>query len=395
MKKIKVLIIHNYYKISGGEDSVVENEAELLRQNGHEVILYTRHNNEINNKNIFNKINLFLGTFFSLKTFIDARKIIKKEKIDILHIHNTLPLISPSIYYCCIGTDAKIVQTLHNFRLLCPAATFTKNNKVCEACVEKNLLCSIKNKCYRNSLVETTVSALNLIIHRILGTYNRVDAFISLTEFNKKKFSKLISEQKIFVKPNFVSSQCESTGNREYFLFLGRLDELKGIMLLLNAWKGIKEDELWIVGGGPLEKNIIEFIKSNNIKNIKLLGYKDKKDVMQIISNAKALVVPSQWYEGFPMIIAESFSLGKPVISGNIGNLSEIIENEVNGLLFTYDSVNELRNCIYKINKNDKLLYELELGAKDCFNTKYNEKINYKILIDIYNKALRRTDENL
>lgn len=387
MKKQTVLIVHNYYQIPGGEDAVVENEKDLLLHNGHKVVLYKRHNDEIKNKRIFEKLLLPLETIFSLKTYKEVKRIIKKENVDIVHVHNTLPLISQSVYYAAKHYKIPVVQTIHNFRLLCPAATFTRNNQICEKCLKKSLIYSVKNKCYRNSFAQSLVSATNLALHRLVGTYKKVDGYIALTEFNKNKLKRLIDSKKIFIKPNFVNFDNNfviDVKDRNYFLYLGRIDKLKGIDLILKAWKNIKEEQLYVVGKGPFQKEAEKYILENNIKNVKLLGFKNKSEVKKIISNSKALIMASQWYEGFPMTVVESFSLGVPVISGDIGNMSEIIQHEINGLLYKYDNYEELIKQIQRIKNND-LLNKLSIGARKTFCNKYNKEKNYIILMKIYN----------
>lgn len=391
MKKQNILIVHNYYQVPGGEDSVVENEKKMLIDNKHNVYLYTRHNNEIKNKNIIAKLLLPFETIFSLKTYYDIKKIIKKRNIDLIHVHNTLPLISPSVYYIAYKYNIPIVQTVHNFRLLCPSATFTRNNNICEDCVEKGLIYSIKYKCYRNSFIQSLISALNLKLHRILGTYKKIDGYIALTQFNKLKLKNIIDEDKIFVKPNFVKlDKCVgATSNRRNFLFVGRIDELKGIKLLIDSWMEVENANLYIIGDGPIKEEIKALIIKNDIKNIFLLGFKTKEEVMKLMRETKALIVPSQWYEGFPMTIVEGLSQGTPIIAGNIGSLPSIIDNEVNGLIFKYNSKKDLINKINRINNDDKLLGKLSRNAFKTYEEKYTEMINYKLLNDIYVDVMR------
>ena len=236
-KKQKILIVHNYYQIPGGEDTVVENEKNMLIDKGHKVLMYTRHNDEIKNRNFFKKLLLPLETIFSLRTYKEVKSIIKKENVDIVHVHNTLPLISPSVYYAAIHSNVAVVQTVHNYRLLCPAATFTRNGLICEDCVHKGLICAVKNRCYRKSFVQSLVSSINLAFHRVIGTYKKVNGYIALTQFNKEKLRSLINEDKIYVKPNFVDFRYKKDivdDEKKIFLFLGRIDKLKGIDVLLK-----------------------------------------------------------------------------------------------------------------------------------------------------------------
>ncbi|GAA0077121.1 glycosyltransferase family 4 protein [Clostridium sp. CTA-5] len=385
MNKEKVLIVHNYYQVPGGEDTVVANEKKMLEDNGHEVFIYTRHNDEIKESGIWGKIKLLFETIYSFKTIKEVKEIIRENNIDIVHVHNTLPLISPSVYKAAKDCGVKVVQTVHNFRLLCPGATFTCNGEICEKCMSKGLKCAIQNKCYRDSAIQTLIVVLMLKINRIIGSYDKVDAYIALTKFSKEKISKFIHKNKIFVKPNFtenINMDILPAENREYFVFLGRIDQLKGIKVLLNTWKNIKNEELLIIGKGPEELYVKKFIEENNINNIKILGLVENKEVKKVISKAKALIAPSIWYETFGMVNIEAFSVGTPVIASNIGAFSDVL-NDKNGIKFTVNSIDELVNCI-NIFSDYKILDKYINGAYVDYKKKYTVEKNYKILLEIY-----------
>lgn len=209
LTKPKILVVHNYYQIPGGEDTVVSNEIQLLKDYGHEVVLYSRNNSELKGMNKFQKLFLPWTTVFSLRTFREIRKIIRQKKIDVVHVHNTLNLISPSVYYAAFAEKVPVIQTIHNFRLLCPSAILYRNGNICEDCISKGLMCAVSNACYRGSKLQTLACVITLKIHRLLGTYKKLN-YICLTEFNKEKLLELnrkkqiINPQKVFVKPNFV-----------------------------------------------------------------------------------------------------------------------------------------------------------------------------------------------
>lgn len=208
-KKETILMVHNYYQIPGGEDMVVANEKKLLEEHGHKVILYTRNNTELKTMRMLTKFFLPFNTVFNVKTYWDVRKIIKKNDIDIVHVHNTLNLISPSVYYAAVNCGVPVVQTLHNFRMLCPGATFYRDGHICEECLTKGLKCAVKYGCYRNSKVQTLACVITTLIHRKTGIYKKIN-FICLTDFNKEKllqFNKtknIIDEAKVYIKPNFT-----------------------------------------------------------------------------------------------------------------------------------------------------------------------------------------------
>lgn len=385
MNKERVLIVHNYYQVPGGEDTVVSNEKNMLEDNGHQVFMYTRHNDEIKKSSIWGKLRIPFETIYSFKTIRDVKKIIRENKIDIVHVHNTLPLISPSVYKAAKDCGCKVVQTVHNFRLLCPGATFTCDGEICEKCISENLKYAIKNKCYRNSKIQTLIVVLMLKMNRIIGSYDKVDAYIALTKFTKKKIVEFIPKNKIFIKQNFTESsnmKILPCGNRQYFVFLGRVDELKGIKVLLNAWKNIKNERLLIIGNGPEELYVKEFIKENKIDNIKIVGLIDNKEVKKIISKAKAVIAPSIWYETFGMVNIEAFSVGTPVIASDIGAFSDVL-NDNNGIKFSVKSIKELQSAINILSDNNNLNRYIDSSYND-YNEKYTKKVNYSILKKIY-----------
>ncbi|GIM33801.1 glycosyltransferase family 4 protein [Paraclostridium bifermentans] len=393
MKKQNVLMAHNYYQVPGGEDTVFHNEVKMLEKNGHKVTKYTRHNDEIK-VGLINKLKLGIDTIFSFKTYKEVKKLIDENDIDVVHVHNTLPLISPSIYYAARAKHVPVVQTIHNFRLLCPGATFTKKGQICEDCINKGLGQALKNRCYRNSFSQTLIMYAMLKIHRLMGTYKKIN-YIVLTEFNKNKLLNLVNnEERVYVKPNFIEKREQLSRILEnYFVYIGRLDEIKGIKFLIESWKNISDEiNLYIIGDGPEKENIERFLKENNVSNIKLLGFMERSKAFKIIEKSRAIIVPSMWYEGFPMTITESFSLGVPVIGSKLGNIESIIDDRYNGLLFNANNSKDLIHLVEKLFYNEDLNKELGNHAYKTFYDYYTDEENYKILQKIYIKLEGDTD---
>lgn len=391
MKKQNVLMAHNYYQVPGGEDTVFHNEVKMLEKNGHKVTKYTRHNDEIK-VGLINKLKLGMDTIFSFKTYKEVKKLIDENDIDVVHVHNTLPLISPSIYYAARAKHVPVVQTIHNFRLLCPGATFTKKGQICEDCINKGLGQALKNRCYRNSFSQTLIMYAMLKIHRLMGTYKKIN-YIVLTEFNKNKLLNLVNnEERVYVKPNFIEKRERLSRILEnYFVYIGRLDEIKGIKFLIESWKNISDDiNLYIIGDGPEKENIEKFLKENNVRNIKLLGFMERSKAFKIIEKSRAIIVPSMCYEGFPMTITESFSLGVPVIGSKLGNIESIIDDRYNGLLFNTNSSESLTDLVEKLFYNRDLNIELGNNAYETFAKFYTDKENYKILSKIYSNICEK-----
>lgn len=384
-RKQNVLLVHNYYQIPGGEDMVVANEKKMLEEHGHEVLLYSRSNAELKKMSKVQKLLLPFITIFNLRTYLEIRHIIKEKKVDIVHVHNTLNLISPSVYYAARSCKIPIVQTIHNFRFLCPNATFYRDGHICEDCVEKGLFCAVRHNCYRGSKLQTLACVINTKLHRITGIYKGIN-FICLTEFNKSKLLSLkqLKDNKIFIKPNSVEKFDEIIPQREredQFVFAGRLDKLKGVGILLRAWKkiGDSSSKLIICGIGPEEEWCKDFVAENHL-NVELRGFLSNDKVRKLIACSKALILPTQWYEGFPMSIVEAYSVGTPVVCSDLGNVGSIVQEGITGCKFKSDSIDELANAIKRI-EIYKNIYET---TYERYKKKYTEEQNYETLFEIY-----------
>lgn len=385
--KPKVLLVHNFYQTPGGEDTVYNNEKKLLEDNGHQVITYIRNNEELKDYSLWDKAIYPINSIFSLKTYKEVKKIIANRHIDIVHVHNTWPLISPSVYYAAFHSKIPVVQTVHNFRLICPGATLYYEDKIFEESLHNGLRRAVKNKVYKNSYIQTLISATMLKIHRILGTYQKIN-FIFLTEFNRQKHLEMNKSKKIiinlkktYIKPNFVNQNREAIPflkRKNQFVFAGRLDKSKGIDTLLEAWKKIKNSDLIICGIGPEYDWCEKYILENNLNNVYLMGFVENDKVLDIISESKALILPTKWYEGFPMTIVESISCGTPIIGSDIGNVGNIINDRMTGLKFKKGSSEEL---IKSVNN----FFDMVNNCKNE-SLKYSSQQNYEELISIYSK---------
>ena len=394
-KKLRILQVHNAYQIPGGEDVVVANEKKLLEMNGNEVFSYSRNNDELKTMNAFQKLRIPFTAVYSFKTYREVKKLIRENKIDIVHVHNTLMVVSPSVFYAAFHCHVPVVQTLHNFRMLCPAGSYFRGDRICEECSEKGLQCSLKYGCYRGSKAQTFVSAAILKIHRMLGTYRKVN-FICLTEFNREKLSRLneggkqiVDMKKVYIKPNFtfqegISGEVQKAG--DYFLVVGRVEALKGIDVVVKAFEKIPDQKLIVAGDGPMMAEMKAYIKEHNMSNVKFAGYLDKAKVQEKYRGAKAVIMASQCYEAFAMTIAEAYSNAVPVIAGNVGNLANMVEEGVTGIKFVYDSPDDLAAKILKYNTMD--IAKMKQNAKTFYEKRLKPEDNYRILEEIYHKIM-------
>ena len=393
-EKQKVLIVHNFYQIPGGEDTVVANEKKLLEDNGHEVFLYTRHNSEINKMNIFRKLLLPFVSIYNPRTSREIKRIINENGIDVVHVHNTLNLISPSVYYAAVRCGVPVVQTVHNFRFICPGALLYRDGHICEDCIDKGFRCALNHGCYRGSRIQTFIIVLSSLIHRATGIYRKIN-FICLTEFNRQKLlylnkkRNIIDPSGVLVKPNFTffdtdniaASETKRNFNNESFLYAGRLDETKGVKVLFEAWKimGTNAPRLIVCGKGPLEDWCRCHAKE--LGNVEIKGFVESSVLSELISESSAVIVPTLLYEGFPMNIAEAFSAGVPVICSDIGNAGDLVEDGVTGWKFSVGSAEGLVGAVRKRmnSKND-----ISQNVKRVYNEKYTADVNYCRLKDIY-----------
>lgn len=386
-KKSKILIVHNYYQIGGGEDTVMENEKKMLEKHGHEVVLYTRNNRELSEMPIWKKMLLPFNTIFNVKTYRDIKKIIMTQGIDIVHVHNTLNLVSPSVYYAAVKCKKPVVQTIHNYRLLCPSAIFYREGHICEDCLKYGLGCAVRHKCYRGSHIQTLACVISSKIHRAFGIYGKLN-YICLTEFNKEKllYLKQIKEEQVYVRPNFTSSWDKILPYEErkrQFVYAGRIEEVKGIKVLLKAWEqmGDRAPRLILCGTGPLEEWCKKYMEDHRINTIDMLGRVSNQQVKQILSESLSLILPTQWYEGFPMTIIEAYSVGTPVIGSEIGNTGNVIREGVTGWKFQPDSPQKLIEAIGRVSNLVKTVAEE-------YRTKYTEEESYKELMKIYGRVM-------
>ena len=382
---MRILLLHNTYQHKGGEDIVMLLERSLLEKHNHEVYDYFVSNDSI--KGPCQMIKTFININYSHHQRNKISECLHAINPDIVHVHNFFPLITPSVFDACIENDIPVVHTLHNYRLICPSALLMHNNKIYEKSIIKGAFATVADKVYRDSYFGTYAVARMIEYHKRKKTWEtKVNQFIALTDFAKSKFIETgFLDHKISVKPNFVEDNGFDNKKEDYFLFIGRLSEEKGIDLLLNAFM-CNGQPLQIIGKGPMEKNVIDI--ASRYTNITYLGFQDKAFIMQKLKKAKSLIFTSICYEGMPMTILESFSAGTPVIGPNIGGPNEIINNGENGLIYQVSNIDDLNRKITLLNTEESLQNKLSVGARSSYELKYTAEKNYNILMDIYQKAI-------
>jgi len=388
---LKILLVHNFYRRAGGEDRVVAAEAELLRSTGHEVITFQRWNAEIHDCSGLQGAALAARTVWSWPTYVKLRGLLRRERPAVAHFHNLLPLISPSAYYACTREGVPVVQTLHNYRLICPAATLFRDGHPCEECLDSSsLLPAIHHACYRSSRPATLAVASMIKVHNAIGTWSsQVDCYVALTHFARNKLLRSgLPAEKVFVKPNFLQTDPGAgNGSREYALFMGRLVPEKGVDCLLKSWENLACPlPLRVAGDGPLVADVQRAAARSQGK-IKWLGTVSSDQALELLKHARFLLFPSEWYEGFPLTLVESLACGTPVIAARIGSVAEIILDGHTGIHFRAGDVDDLAGKIQWAWSHPDELAAMGAAARDEFLAKYTARQNYGALMGIYERA--------
>jgi len=378
---MRILIAHSAYQLRGGEDMVVDSEIALLRSNGHEVAEYRRDNSDIAG---MSKIGLAANTLWSQRTVHDLDRLIAEFKPDVIHAHNTLPLISPSLYWAAERAGVPVVQTLHNFRQMCLSAMFLRDGKVCEDCLGHLPWRGVTRKCYRGSAIQSAVMAGMLVLHRGLGTYtHKVARFIALNDFSRGKFIEGgLPAGRIVVKPNFVDIPAGSNGVRKGALYVGRLSAEKGIDVLVRAMCHLPACQLHVIGSGP-EEPVLYLCE-----NINKLGFMQREQIVSHMQSASYLLLPSICYENFPLTLVEAFACGLPVIASRIGAMAVLIEDGKTGLLFEPGSAKDLAKKIEWAETHPEIMLEMGKNARKEYEEKYTPEHNIRQLIHIYNGVI-------
>jgi glycosyltransferase involved in cell wall biosynthesis len=395
---MKILTVHNVYQQPGGEDVVFEAEGRLLSRYGQDVVAFREDNASIQTDSISRSLHLATRTIWSRSSYHKLADVISHFRPDVAHFHNTFPLISPSAYYACRQAGIPVVQTLHNYRLFCPNASFFRAGRPCEECLDHGLARSVRYGCYRGSRSASAVVASMLSVHRLLRTWaDAVDRYVVLSSFARDKFIQAgLPASKMIVKPNFLEAEPglgAHTGG--YALFVGRLTEEKGIATLLEAWTRLSDIALVIAGQGPMQPQIEQYVQQRTPGNARYAGHVSREEISRLMKNSNFLIFPSRWYEGFPMTIAEAYACGTPVIASRLGAMAEIIDDGRTGLHFTPGDADDLARKVEWAWTHPNEMRDMGRNARSEYETKYTAERNYTMLVDVYQQAIQEARKPL
>jgi len=396
MRPLTIISVHNRYVQPGGEDQVFESESRLLKERGHEVTQVQEQTTYPDG--VVKKLGLAADCIWSRRWHREFRQMLQKSRPDVVHIHNFFPLISPSVYYACRREGVPVVQTLHNYRLLCSNAELYREGKVCEECLHHGLLRGVGYGCYQGSKLGTAALSLMVGVHRSLRTWtNMVDCYVALTEFARHKLIEGgLPADRIRVKPNFVLPDPGSKwiglkgaeeASGEYALFVGRLVQAKGVFSLMKAWERTRIP-LMIAGDGPCREQLEATLKNGKLASATYLGRLSRPDTLATMKRARFLIFPSEWYEGFPVTIAEAFACGVPVICSRLGSMQEIVTDGRTGLHFQAGDAEDLARKVQWAWEHPEEMDAMGRAARQEFEKKYTAARNIEMLGEIYEFAM-------
>jgi len=384
-------MVHNRYQQRGGEDESFDGESAVLRSRGHEVFEYIRTNANI--QGFKNRVTTALRCTWSISDSTGLRESIRRCRPDLVHVQNFFPQISPAVYYAAKKFDVPVVQSLRNYRILCPNGIFFRQSKPCEDCLGKAFAWpGVVHGCYRESHLGSLAVATMSGVHRLMDTWSAmVDRYICLTEFSRGKFVQAgFPEEKLDVKPNFVSPDpAIGSGAGGYAIFVGRLAAEKGVLTLLDAWRELSEPiPLKIVGDGPLRAKVKEAV-AQDPSRFEWLGTLPASEVYKLMGGASFLVFPSEWYETFGRVAIEAFATGTPVIASKIGAIAEIVAHGRTGLHFRPGDPHDLGAVVAGAVRTPDLMRNMREAARAEYVAKYTAGTNYSMLLDIYAGVMR------
>lgn len=388
---MRILLGHNFYRSSSpsGEDTVYREERALLESRGVEVISYERHSDDLNGASAIKLARSALDAAWCSASHAEVAALIQRTRPMLAHFHNTFPLISPSVYAACQEADVPVVQTLHNFRTVCPGAMLFRDDQPCEQCIDRSLLQALRHRCYRGSLPATATVVRSIVKNRRRATHLLVDRYIALTDFARSRFvAGGLPQERITVKPNGLNQDVTpGAGRGGYLAYVGRLSREKGVHLLLDAWRELPQARLKVIGDGPLREELQRSAAEARL-NIEFTGRLNRQELPQAIGEAAAIIVPSLWYEGFPMVVVEAFACGTPVIASRLGSLAEIVREGENGALFTAGDAAALAGVVRRMSSDGEALAQMRPRVRAEFDSRYSAAANYSQLAAIYESVL-------
>ena len=406
---MKILMVNKFYYIKGGSETYYFALKQLLESKGHEVIDFSMQDEknfdspyaeyfvsavDYNGKmGIGQQVKAATNIIYSVEAKKKLEKLIKKAKPDIAHLHIFQHQLSPSILDVLKKYNIPVVYTAHDLKMLCLNYVMMTNGEVCEKCKDGHYMNCLKQKCVKDSTLKSAINVVEGYLHKWRKSYDVIDKIITPSKFYADKFLEFgVAKERVMHLPNFLGRECPTVNPSEdslqYFLYFGRLSREKGIMTLIKAVEGT-ELQLFIVGGGPCKDEIERYIAEHYLQNVKLLGFKSGKELIDVVGNARAVVLPSEWYENGPYSAIEALQLGRPVIGSGIGGIPELVDG--NGCTFHHGNVEELKQCLMEFPQPGTKEYDAYCNrSKELFAKNYMAEGHYEKLLPVYEALVKQ-----
>lgn len=386
---MKLLLVHEHYRTSApsGENTVFENEREMLGRSGVELAVHEVFNDDIDVSTLWKRIRLGVDTIWCRESYRNMSRLIRTHQPDIAHFHNTFPLLSPSVYAACRDAGVAVVQTLHNFRLICPGGLLLRDNQPCESCISGSLLSSLRYRCYRDSFLATAPLTGMIAYNRLRRSYDLVDRFVALTEFSASRFVAAgFDRARIAIKPNFLPRPPQPCFDKQdYAVFVGRLTPEKGIETLLKAWREVPGLPLKILGDGELKPGLEKYARDHGLA-VEFYGAVRRERVYEVVRSARMQIIPSECYEGFPMALLEAFACATPVVVSSGGSMDELVDDPETGFRFQSGNAADLAATVNRAAASGSRLRVVAASARAQFEAQYTEVQNMHMLNNLYSE---------
>ncbi len=392
---MRVLIVHNRYRTAApsGENRVVDTESAALATLGHEVTRYERGSDEIEGWSPARKAALPGRVVWSGQTYRELASRLRTERPDLVHVHNTFPLLSSAVLYVCHGAGVPVVATVHNYKLECASGDFFRGGAVCHDCAGTLPGRAVIRGCYRESRAATVPVALAMSAHR-RAWRSMVSAYIFLSAAQRDLLAGLrLDHNRIFIRYNLVPSPglAEPPPREAMVVYAGRLDEAKGIPILMAGWDYYLATHsepalsLVIAGAGPLDRQVASWASAR--PSVRLVGQLDKVSCARLVASAHAVVVPSAWQETFGLVVVEAMASGVPTIAAGHGSLAELIADHENGVLFPPGDAAALGRVIGDLAAHPRRYEGYGKAAEQTYRLRFDPDRNLAQLLEIYEFA--------
>lgn len=389
---LRVLVVHNRYRSEqpSGENNVVDAEVALLREAGHQVELFERRSDDIAEMSMMDKVLVPLRVPRNSGARAALLDRLRRDRPDVVHVHNTFPLLSPSVLDACRDAGVPVVATLHNYTQICPTGTLFRDGVTCTACAGKVPLPAVRHGCYRGSAVASVPVALNLLVNR-RRWWSSVSRFLCISDAQRRTLiANGMPAELLSVKYNFVDdTDMRRSGSGDYLLYLGRLAEEKGVRLLMAAWERLAAAgglgvPLVIAGAGPLSDEVAAWARGR--ADVRFAGLQDKAGCRALTASAIAVVVPSQWLETFGLVVVEAMAAGVPAVVAGHSSLAELVDDGVTGLTHTPGDAASLASALGQIVRAPS---SLGLAARARYEGEFTRSVGLANLVGAYQRVIK------